>query len=96
MCSLYVKLVFPVVDYNCEILGFHAAREVERTHLLFCKKIIKLNSGTADYFIYGELCRYPLKLNRQYCIIKYWLNFVNGKCNRLVRLRICCIIGVKV
>ena len=51
---------------------------------MFCKKILKLNSRTADYFIYGELGRYPLKLNRHYCIIKYWLNVVNGKCNRLV------------
>ena len=84
MCSLYDKLILPVVHYNCEIWGFHAAREVERTHLLFCKKILKLNSRTADYFIYGELGRYPLKLNRHYCIIKYWLNVVNGKCNRLV------------
>ena len=84
MCSLYDKLILPVVHYNCEIWGFHAAREVERTHLLFCKKILKLNSRKADYFIYGELGRYPLKLNRHYCIIKYWLNVVNGKCNRLV------------
>ena len=63
MCSLYDKLILPVVHYNCEIWGFHAAREVERTHLLFCKKILKLNSRTADYFIYSELGRYPLKLN---------------------------------
>ena len=67
MCSLYDKLVLPVVHYNCEIWGFHAAREVERTHLLFCKKILKMNSRTADYFIYGELGRYALKLNRHYC-----------------------------
>ena len=84
MCSLYDKLVLPVVYYNCEIWGFHAAREVERTHLLFCKNILKLNSRTADYLIYGELGGYPLKLNRHYCIIKYWLNVVNSKCNRLV------------
>ena len=63
MCSLYDKLVSPVVHYNCEIWGFHAEREVERTHLLFCKRILKLNSTTADYFISGELGRYPLKLN---------------------------------
>ena len=45
---------------------------------------MRLNSRTADYFIYGELGRYPLKFNRHYCIIKYWLNVVNGKCNRVV------------
>ena len=61
MCSLYDKLVLPVVHYNCEIWGFFAARKVERTHLFFCKKPLQLNSKTADYFIYGELGGYPLK-----------------------------------
>ena len=48
-CSLYDKLVLPVIHYNFEIW------EVERTHLLFCKKLLKLNSRTADYFICCEL-----------------------------------------
>ena len=52
--------------------------------MLFCKKMLKLNYGTADYCIYGELGRYPLKLNRHYYIIKNWLNIVKGECKRLV------------
>ena len=84
MCSLYDQLVLPVAQYNYEIWGFHTARKVEMTHLLFYKKLLKLNSRKADYLIYGELDRYPLKLNQHYCIIKCWLNVVNYKCNRLV------------
>ena len=82
--GVFVRGQLLVVHYNCEIWGSHAARQIERAHLWFCKKLLKLDSRTADYFISGELGGYPLKLNRHYCIKKYWLNVVNSNCNRLV------------
>ena len=63
LCPLFDKLVLPVLLYGSEIWGFHKAVDIEKAHLLFCKKSLHLKRNTANYFIYGEFGRYPLNLN---------------------------------
>lgn len=43
-----------------------------------------LKKTTANYFVYGELGRHPLLLNRQLKLFKYWLKVIMQKLNRLV------------
>ena len=83
LCALFDKLVKPVLLYGSEIWGFHKAADVERVHLLFCKIILHLKRNTANYFIYGELGRYPLILDSKIQIIRYWLKTIIYKRNPL-------------
>ena len=84
MCSLFDKLVAPILHYGCEVWGFHKAEAVERVHLRFCKTVLRLKSNTANYFVYGELDRAPLIIERHLRILKYWTKIISGKFNPLV------------
>ena len=55
LCTLVDKLEMPVLLYGSEMWGFHKAVDIEKVHLLFCKKILHLKRNTANYFIYGIL-----------------------------------------
>ena len=62
LCSLFDKLVQPVVLYGSKVWGFHSALDVERVHLSFCKRVLHVKRSTANYLIYGELGRFPLQI----------------------------------
>ena len=84
LCILFNKLVMPVLLHASEIWGFHKPVDIEKVHLLFCKKNLHLKRNTANYFIYGELGKYPLNFNCKLRIIRYWLKTIMGKHNTLV------------
>ena len=84
LCTLFDKLVMPVLLYGSEIWGPHKAVDMEKVHLLFCKTILHLRRNTANYFIYGELGRYPLNVDCKLGIIRYWLKTSMSKHNTLV------------
>jgi hypothetical protein len=77
-CSLFDRMISPILNYGCEIWGLNKADPIEKVHVGFCKNILHVKSTTQNGVIYGELGRYPLLLNRQYRVIKYWLNIVSG------------------
>ena len=39
--ELFDKLVLPILNYGCEIWGFHTANNIERVHTQYCKKHFK-------------------------------------------------------
>ena len=84
MLDVFDKCISPILNYGCEIWGFHAAPAIERIHLKFCKTILGVKKRTQNDFIYGELGRIPMQLTRYCRIIKYWLNIVTGKKSQLV------------
>ena len=65
-CTLFYKLVMPVLLYGSEICGFHKTADIEKLHLLFCKKSLHLKWNTTNYFIYNVLGGYPLNVNVNY------------------------------
>ena len=70
-CRLFNKLIQPVCEYACEVWGFHKAPSIERLHLHYCKRVLKVKKSTANFFVYGELGRYRMYVNR-YLKMKYW------------------------
>jgi hypothetical protein len=70
--------------YGSQVWGFHDATAVERVHLQYCKHILKLRKSTCNYFVYGELGRTPLLIERKCKIIKYWLSIVMHKQSTLM------------
>ena len=70
--------------YGSEVWGFHSADAVERVHLNFCKKVLKLKKTTTSNSVYGELGRFPLQLQKYFRILNYWLKIVCHKGNPLL------------
>ena len=68
--DLFDKFVSPVLNYACEVWGFHTALEIERVHRHFCKRILGVKRTTQNYIIYSILGRVPMGTIRQIRIIK--------------------------
>ena len=64
LCQLFDSFVSSILHYSCEIWGFVQAIELERLHLKFCKRILKVRTTTASAGVYGELGRFPLYVSR--------------------------------
>ena len=77
--DLFDKLIVPILNYGSEVWGFHQARDIERVHLSFCKRVLGVKKSTQNDFIYGLLGRMPMYLSRQLRIVKYWLKIVSGQ-----------------
>ena len=74
--DLFDKLILPILNYSCEVWGFHTADCIERVHTLYCKKILNVKRTTQNDFVYGILGRKKLIINRYYRIVKYWLKLL--------------------
>jgi hypothetical protein len=77
--QLFDTFIGTILNYACEVWGFHKAPEIEGVHLNFCKHVLNVKRTTQNDFVYGELGRYPMYIKRYHKIIKYWLNIVLGK-----------------
>ena len=78
LCQLFDAFVSPILNYSCEIWGYSKSKKVERSHLKFCKRILKVKLNTCNASVYDELGRYPLYIHRFLRIIKFWLKLVNA------------------
>ena len=72
LCQLFDAFVGSILCYSCEVRGNCKTKHIERIHLKFLKRILKVKLNTCSNGIYGELGRYPLYVNRFTRIIKYW------------------------
>jgi hypothetical protein len=77
LCQLFDAFVVSILNYACEIWGNSKSKEIERIHLKFCKRLLKVQPNTCNACVYGELGRHPLYVNRYIRIMKYWLKIVN-------------------
>ena len=71
--KLFDSIVLPILTYSCEVWGFENCAEIEKVHLRFCKKILKVRQTTSNYMVYGELGRYPLNIHINVRMIVFWL-----------------------
>ena len=69
---LLLQFVGSTANYGAEIWGYTKSKEIERLHLKFLKRLLRVNQSTCNAFVYGELGRYPLYIhvNRFVRIIK--------------------------
>ena len=65
--------MLPILTYSCKVWGFENCAEIEKVHLRFCKKILKVRQATSNYMVYGELGRYPLNIHINVRMIGFWL-----------------------
>ena len=84
--ELFDKLVTPILNYGCEVWGFCQAKQIERTHMMFCKQLLGVKTSTQNDFIYGELGRTDFYTRRLCIIIKYWLKIVHANERKYTKL----------
>lgn len=83
--ELFDKLVLPILNYSAEVWGFIPAANIERIHTQFLKKILNVKISTQNDFVYGEVGRKCLIVNRQFKIIKYWLKVLHSNDNKYIK-----------
>ena len=63
--------------YGAEIWGTQYFNQIERVHLSACKKYLGVKNSTPNVMVYGECGRYPLVIDSQIKVIKYWLRLLS-------------------
>ena len=82
-CALFDQLVVPILLYGSEIWGFCNLDSIEMFHKKFLKSILKLNRGTANCMVYGELGRFSLISTVEKRLINFWARISQGKKSKL-------------
>ena len=82
--DLFDKLIRPILTYSAEVWGFTTSMITERVHLQFSKKQLGIKQCTQNDFVYGELGRTSLLVDRHLRIIKYWLKICNANRNKYI------------
>ena len=59
-----------------DVWGFENIDIIERIDLKFCKIILNVKKSTANYMVYGELGRYPLRVLIYSRLIKFWAKII--------------------
>ena len=81
--SLFDACVKPIITYGAEIWGhtdnpqanlFQLYDKKERLHLQSCKWLLNVSWKCSNIGVLGELGRYPLKLDIQQKMLKYWIH----------------------
>ena len=72
-----------MLTYGAELWGVGRHDAIEKAHLFACKRFMNLASRTPNYFVYGELGRYPLYISTVVKAVKYWLKLCHLSSDRL-------------
>ena len=83
---LFNTLVKPILGYACEVWGAYPAKPLETIHLKFLKHVLGVRQTTPTAYVYGELGTYPLHIDRNIRIIKYWLKIISSPDTSLINL----------
>ena len=84
VCELFNVACVSKMNYGAEVCGFIPAKELERIHLKFGKRLLGVKTSTCTPAVYGELGRKPLIVTRTFRIIKYWFKILRSE-NCLIR-----------
>ena len=79
LLSLYDTYVGSILNYGCELWGHHTAPDIEKVHLYFLKRILKVRKSTINNMVYCELGRLPMYVERQYRMVKYWIKLLHSE-----------------
>ena len=73
MINLFNSFVSSILLYASETWGFTSAIAIDRVQRKFCKWMLNVKQSTHNLAICSELGLYPMIIERQVRIIKYWL-----------------------
>lgn len=75
--KLFDALVSPILLYSSEVWGYENVNVLEKVHLQFCRKILKLRKSTPKYMVYGETGRMPLQITIKTKMIMFWHKLIS-------------------
>ena len=78
MLSLFDTYVGSVLNYGCEIWGFHNGKNVEKVQLQYLKTLLGVKKTTSSAVVYCETGRFPLKVVRLFRIFKFWFKLLQN------------------
>ena len=61
-CNLFEELIFQILLYGCEIVGFHCVNMLETFYRKFLKKNFHLRPSAPSCMVYGEVGKLPLQV----------------------------------
>ena len=82
--DLFGKLIRPILTYSAEVWGFTTSMITERVHLQFSKKQLGVKQCTQNDFVYGELDRTSLLVDRHLRILYTGKKMCNANRNKYI------------
>ena len=76
--KLFDTLVTPILLHGCEVTGFEKNDNIEKVHLQFLKRVLKVRSTTPNYLVYEELGRFPLMVDIKCRMLVYWNRLISS------------------
>ena len=73
LMSLFDTYISCILSYGCETWGSHKGEDIEKVHLNFLKRTLKVRRSAVNFMVYFELGRVPVSyVERYYRMFKYW------------------------
>ena len=73
----------PILLYSSDIWGLQRLENIEKIHLMACKRFFGVPVRTPNKMVYGDLGRFPLLINSYISSIKYWFRLLEMGNDRL-------------
>ena len=84
--ELFDSLIKPILMYGCAVWGYGAINEIEAYHLQFMKRTLGVKVTTNSCVVYAETGRFPLHIDINLCMIKYWIKILNSDVKKLIHV----------
>ena len=84
--ELFDSLIKPILMYGCAVWEYGAINEIEAYHLQFMKRTLGVKVTTNSCVVYAETGRFPLHIDINLCMIKYWLKILNSDVKKLIHV----------
>ncbi len=83
--DLFDTLVKPILLYGCEVYGANCNyKALETFHLCFLKSSLNVKQSTNSCMVYAETGRFPLSIDVNVNMVKFWLKIISSPTNRLI------------
>ena len=67
----FLTHVSSILNYGCEVWGYHKADDEEKVHISYLKRILKVRKSAVNYMVYCELGRFPMYIERYCRMLRY-------------------------
>ena len=81
--KLFDAQIMPILLYGSEVWGTKGCRIIESVHLYALKNFLNVSRRTPNDMVYGETGRFPVFINAQIRVVRYWLKILKMDENRL-------------
>ena len=74
--KLFDVKIAPILFYGAELWGTKMYDSLERVHRYACKRFLNVSNKVCNSFVLGDCGRFPLHIQTQKRVLKYWLKLL--------------------